>query len=223
MDLFAFWADVSPSDFIHPRDRRVLSRIDHSFSENVLPTPFFGPLRTARIVLLYLSPGLDDQDVVLAKQPVEQARFLATMKGTAPLPGPDDHLPAWKWWSSRTRRFGPWERMRNEVAVLDISPYHSRTFKDWHALAALPSSRASLDWAQQTLFPQAERGERVVLCMRSPKWWGLGKKARYGEGLFVPAVGRGGHLNAANDEEMSRQDILDAVEAALSKPTFEQK
>ena len=42
------------------------------------------------------------------------------------------------------------------------------------------------------LFPQAEKGERVVVCLRSAGYWGLflGKERKgqaFGKGLFVPA------------------------------------
>ena len=80
------------------------------------------------------------------------------------------------------------------MATLNIGAYHSKDVKDYASLLALPSSRISLSWAQDVLFPQAERGERIVVCMRSAARWGLETDRRYGESPFAPLVNRGGHL-----------------------------
>jgi hypothetical protein len=119
-------------------------------------------------------------------------------KGGQQLPGPEDHPAGWRWWKSRTSCFDEnWESLRNKVAILNIGAYHSRSFGDRPLLAALPSSRASIEWAQTVLFPRALRGERVVVCLRSPQFWGLdpGKDGkRYGKSLYAPLVTRGGHM-----------------------------
>jgi hypothetical protein len=61
-------------------------------------------------------------------------------------------------------------------------------------LLALPSSRVSLAWAQEVLFPAAEAGDRIVICMRSAAYWGLEAGRNYSGTLFAPLVNRGGHL-----------------------------
>jgi hypothetical protein len=82
----------------------------------------------------------------------------------------------------------------SNVAILDIGAYHSKSFTGHNLLAALPSSRASLDWAQNTLFPAAEAGERVVICLRSARYWGLESGREYEGTLFAPNVTRRGHM-----------------------------
>ncbi|HRJ67929.1 MAG TPA: hypothetical protein PLW48_12405, partial [Alphaproteobacteria bacterium] len=105
-----------------------------------------------------------------------------------------------KWLRSRTRTFGDYEAVRNHLAILNIGAYHSKVISDYATLTALPSSRVSLDWAQNVLFPEAERGERIVICMRAAAYWGLKTGESYGQGLFAPAVNRSGYLlkNAEN-------------------------
>jgi hypothetical protein len=61
------------------------------------------------------------------------------------------------------------------LAILNIGAYHSKDFPDRHLLSALPSCRTSIDWAQKVLFPQAERRERLVVCLRAAGNWGLQK------------------------------------------------
>jgi hypothetical protein len=205
VDLFRFWSNLSIKDlkfgkgkFAHPADHDVLSRVKHGFDLACWPGCFSGPLIDAPIVLLYLSPGRSRQDRINATLRAEQARYAGAEFGRRPLPGPDRHYEAWKWWTSRTRIFElDWKLLQNSVAVFNIGAYHSKSVPDPSVLAALPSSRMSLDWAQEVLFPQAIAGDRVVICLRAARFWGFhaGKTGeRYGKGLFAPAVNRGGHM-----------------------------
>ena len=196
IDLFDFWSLIGPSECIHPADRDVFDRVKdrHGFNLHCLPACFMGPLRTAPVVLLFLSFGFHDEDLVEAKSERGQNRYMKMRLGDQPLPGPEEHTVAWKWCVSRTKCFGRWEDLRTKIAVLEIGAYHSRTFKDDPLLAALPSSRASLDWSQAVLFPQAIAGERAVVCLRSSRFWGLQEGKHYERSLYAPRVTRGGHM-----------------------------
>ena len=77
-------------------------------------------------------------------------------------------------------------------------------------LAALPSSRVCLNWAQSVLFPQAEQGERAVVCLRKAEYWGLKRGEKYGS-LFAPEVTRRGDMNLLP----RRQDVVEAIIQAL--------
>jgi hypothetical protein len=57
-DIFDFWAPVGRADRVHPDDKKVLERVKHDFDLTCLPACCGGPLLTAKVVLLYLSPGL---------------------------------------------------------------------------------------------------------------------------------------------------------------------
>jgi hypothetical protein len=186
-------------------------------AESVLASPFQRAIEKGPVVLLYLTPGWCQEDVDEAGTPKGQARYAERRRGYQPLEGPEDHMPSWKWWSSRTKPFGPWEKIREKVAILNISGYHSKTFTNEHVLAALPSSRATLDWAQEILFPQAEKGERTVICMRSSPYWGLGKTSRYGEALFAPSTTRSGHMLKWGEHGAIRDEVRAAAQAAIAK------
>jgi hypothetical protein len=118
----------------------------------------------------------------------------------------------------RTRRFGAWQELRDKVAILNISPYHSADFNDYPMLAALPSCRVCLNWAQNVLFSQAERGERVVICLRSAPYWGLGASGRFGEGLFAPKFTRRGHMLEDGHEVATRDVVVAAAKRVLALP-----
>jgi hypothetical protein len=95
--------------------------------------------------------------------------------------------------------------------VLNIGAYHSKTFKDYSVLAALPSSRVSIEWAQTELFPEAEAGRRVVICLRSAAFWGLERGRAYEGTLFAPEVTRSGIL--VRSKANSR--IIEVVKSTL--------
>jgi len=215
--IFKFWSEMGPTDKIHPRDRSVLDRVQHGFDLRCLPGCFGGPLKTAPVVLLFLSPGFSPVDLIVAKKPEAQARIVEVRKGRSPLAGQDEHESAWRWWTGRTKVFGPWEELRHKVSTLNICGYHSAAFSDWGLLAALPSCRVTLGWAQEVLFPQAERGERVVICLRAARYWGLDKKQRYGVSLFAPAVTRGGSMLKTDEHGRVRKQIVAAVQKAVGR------
>ena len=211
IDLFKFWSGIRLRSGAHPADYDVLTRVRHEFDLRCLPACFTGPLKTAPVVLLYLSPGLSDFDHAHAKSRAGRAHYRRRWRGTEPLPAPEEHESAWRWWKSRTARFGNWQDLRDKVAVLNIGAYHSKTFVDVPLLAALPSSRVSLDWAQHVLFPEAIKGKRVVVCLRAARFWGLTEGKRYGRALFAPSVTRSGHMTHGRMRNMVIRAVKDKL------------
>jgi hypothetical protein len=99
-DIFRFWANVRPQDHIHPDDRAVLSRVQHGFDLRCLPACFGGPLRTAKVVLLYLSPRWSEQDRPDARSKEGRAYYARRRAGHEPFRGPE--AEGFKWLVSRT-------------------------------------------------------------------------------------------------------------------------
>ncbi|MCB8882395.1 hypothetical protein ACELLULO517_19260 [Acidisoma cellulosilytica] len=95
-NIFDFWADLPADTKVHPADLPIFKRLGdgtdtgHGFNLKCLPVPFAGPLRTAPIVLLYLSAGLADQDLNEAESHEAQARQTRQRRGDSPLPSEDD-------------------------------------------------------------------------------------------------------------------------------------
>jgi hypothetical protein len=172
--VFRYWAMMplkrKRAKYVHPADREVFTRVQHHFELRCLPSPFAGPLRTAPVVLLYLSPGLHRRDIGNAKSRSFRKFHAKRLGGLQPLPGPMDLFKSSKWFLERTKSIGTFDNVRRKIAVLNISPYHSRTFNDMPLLTALPSCRVALEWAQQVLFPEAIAGKRIVVCMRAARF-----------------------------------------------------
>lgn len=196
VDLINYWKTLSLSAKYHPDDKEVLKRFKGGFFDlRCLPFCFFGPLKRAPIVLLYLSPGRNQLDLREARSSFGRRRVANARSGEEPIPTLKQHAAIWNWWKQRVMFIGiaP-DELRSKVAVLNIGAYHSTSFDDYSFLASLPSSRLCLDWAQSVLFPQAIAGERVVICLRSAPFWGLKLGEHYGKSLFAPRVNRGGHM-----------------------------
>jgi len=219
-DIFSFWSRIADDAFVHPDDKDIFARVRHTLQTDCLPICFVGPLRTAKIVLLFLSPGYSKFDTDQALTAHGQSYYRSQRMGDGRLPSEADHALAHKWWTKIVRQFDPLpERLADQIAVLNIGAYHSVKFNDWHMLTALPSSRVALDYAQQVLFPKAEQGERVVVCLRSARLWGLsqgvsGSGECYGQALFVPATTQGGIMHRGD----FRNRVVAAVRSALDLP-----
>jgi hypothetical protein len=85
-----YWVGVGGHESTHPADRPVLNRSKHSFETRALPNPFFGPLATVPVVLLFLNPGLREYDIESADSPNAQAYFHRQRSGQAALPASDE-------------------------------------------------------------------------------------------------------------------------------------
>jgi hypothetical protein len=153
-DIFAFWGQIDKSDRIHPADRPISERLrsSHGLNLKCLPSNISGPLRTAAVVLLYLSPGFSPHDLTEAETEAGREYYVKKRSGYAELPDVEHaNEDATRWRRSRLAFLGAWGIVRDKVAIINIGAYHSKDFKDHHLLAALPSSRIMLDWAQTTL------------------------------------------------------------------------
>jgi hypothetical protein len=205
-DIFDFWREVPGDARCHPLDEKVLARVDHQFNLECLLGPYMGRLQTAPVVLLFLSPGFDVDAIAHGKSPDGVRYYTRQRDGFADLPCPEEHGAAHRWILRVLKQFEvDWSDARSKVAFLNISPYKSKDFKDGPMLASLPSCRAALDWAQSVLFPQAERGERLVVCLRSAAYWGLGRKSAAKGSLIVPNFTRSGVIFRSERDDVVRQ------------------
>ena len=211
-DIFEFWSHIRRGENIHPADEKVFARLDprkHGFRADCLPACYGGRLRSAPVVLLYLSPGFSEGDLKDAASDEGKDRYLRRWAGNEPH---RSEGAGSKWLKSRTKCFADYKTVSDKVATLNIGAYHSTDVRSYSALLALPSSRVSLSWAQNVLFPEAESGKRIVICMRSAAYWGLDTGRTYGESLFAPYVNRAGYLKKSDEN----QKIVEKVRAALS-------
>ena len=218
-DIFEFWKGVSPADRVHEGDRDVLRRAKHNLSLECLPGPFKGRLKTAPVVLLLLNPGFRPADLAHATSSEGQDYYARSRTGDADLPSSADNATSETWTGKTLKPFGlDYSQVREKIAILNLCAYHSDSFvKDEHLLSALPSSRVAVTWAQSVLYPSAQVGDRVVVCLRAPGPWGL-KAGMPAEGkLFAPRTTRGAGMCKKDPEEAAtRREVIEAVRAACA-------
>lgn len=215
-DIFDFWAECPPDANCHPADEATLARFGDVFRLDVPPSPIKGPLKKARLVLLALAPGFADQDAEQSLSPSGKAYTVQSRSGAEPLPTSDVHAGTARWVTRIVKPFGiDYADARDKVAVLNIGAYHTKDFQAWAMLPALASSRASLAWAQDMLFPRAEREECVVVCLRSAEHWGLTPGKRYKGHLYAPRTVRSGHMRVGDEHAELRSEIIDAAREAI--------
>src|ERR1700682_194486 len=125
-DIFKFWQQIDPTATIHPADEPVFARLKgkHGFDLKCLPLNFAGPLKTASVVLLYLSPGLGKNDRRYARTKAGQDHYAEQRTGGAALPG-DPSALGHKWRESRLKFLGDWQHARDKIATMNIGAYHS--------------------------------------------------------------------------------------------------
>jgi hypothetical protein len=87
-DIFEFWSQIGRGENVHPADRKVFDRMDpqkHGFRLDCLPSSFGGRLRDAPVVLLYLSPGFGDQDLIDAQTDEGKDYYVRRWRGYEPI------------------------------------------------------------------------------------------------------------------------------------------
>lgn len=86
-DIFKFWSKIRKGQKIHPADEPIFHRIDarrHGFRLECLPGSYSGRLRTAPVVLLYLSLGFGERDLADAKDEDAREYYFQKQKGNTP-------------------------------------------------------------------------------------------------------------------------------------------
>jgi hypothetical protein len=68
----------------------------------------------------------------------------------------------------------------------------------------LASARMTRAWMRETVFEEAKAGERIVVCLRSHRHWGLESGRTYGVSLFSPNVNRAGYILLGEREPIAK-------------------
>ncbi|WP_428246275.1 hypothetical protein [Ferrovibrio sp.] len=232
MPIFEMWnrpaSDFQAGDrYIHPADKADVEEIFdyHRPYLNTFPAPFWGPLRTAKLVLAYAGPGNtendEDDDRTQAANPVWRNARCASFDGVTPFDAGLHHGRALRWFKSRARKVlgeddpNSLDKFADQIAFAELTAYRGPETK-WREVAFLPTTQAMRTWARTVLFPEAEERKRVVLIMRAHQWWGVRKTPAWGRGhLYAPETNRSGFLvNACGIGQQARQ----AARVALGLP-----
>lgn len=190
--------------WVHPLDqgdvRLLLKRTKPKL--NTFPSPFFGPLLSAPLVLCYASPGISkhrpDLDVKDAKRRNWINNRLRSLDGRTAIDFDGLHSDSRNWIIRQLKSLldvshDDAKKLGGKVAILELSAYRGvRT--EWNEVGLLPTTNLTREWAKAVLFPEAIAKKRVVIVLRAAQWWALPPPPWSKGHLFVPLTTQGAHI-----------------------------
>ncbi len=172
-------------------------RNDTSLHVGLLPIPYVGNLQKASIFILMLNPGLSPGDY-FAEHTCEQFRE-AQLRNLLQKNGNDDFPffgldprfawhPGFEYWQGKfdniaqalveEKNFTYVEALKclaQNIACLELMPYHSKSFGAGSLLKRLPSTKFMYDYVHDILVPKAKRNQTTIIATRSVRNWNLPK------------------------------------------------
>ncbi|WP_244472936.1 ADP-ribosylglycohydrolase family protein [Methylobacterium sp. Leaf100] len=170
-DLVAFWARLGEGH-VHPDDRQLVSQ--GSFALDLHPVPWAGALRSAKAYILFLNPGLSEDDPIEEARPAFKAALRDNLAGDQPYPYLlKEHAthPGFRW---ARQTFGPdiVESDAPDICMLQLVPYHSKGGAVATRVApALPSSQMIRRFVREGLMPRVRAGKAALVVARSARLW----------------------------------------------------
>ncbi len=193
---------------------------DHRLHLSLFPVPYAGDLRSAPVVILALNPGFKHSDYWAEFKDSEfQKRLRTNLRQLFndtdyPFPFLDPQFcwhSGFRWWERKLRdviqsiakeRYrgyrGSYLRalkfLSQNLACIELIPYHSDTFRDHRLLKELPSAKHARTFVRENLVPAAIAGKRTVIVTRQKAGWEM---PRQGGDLIIYGKGepRGASLS----------------------------
>ncbi|MXR69946.1 hypothetical protein GNT65_14885 [Shewanella sp. JBTF-M18] len=184
MDFFEYWNTClinritkHNDDFIVFGELKRLKNsidVDDIFEFGLPPGPFFGPLKTAKIVLCYANPSRDAKTAEVVASTALKEQLFAQLDGLQHYPY---QIPGWdKWFKPVANSLfdGDCELASKHLCVFNLVPYASFNMDKVQSFAtSLPSVWAAQEYLRHTLIPKAKRNEILLVICRSSQLWGL--------------------------------------------------
>jgi hypothetical protein len=175
------WVEIQPDGpFVLEIDRESIQSYneerqpDRKVDTSLIPEPFIGNPRRAKLVLLNLNPAVDVDDAKAHKRPDLRDAMIRNLRHESqeyafyPLNSDFEETPCAKWWLKKTRRLREEcgrETVAKSLLVIEWFPYHSQN-------SGLPkrfvceSQRYSCQLAKEMV----GKGELVVLLRSKDHW-----------------------------------------------------
>ncbi len=169
---------------------------DSRFHLSLLPIPYGGDLAKADIIVLLLNPGFSFTDYYGETEvPVYRTALENNLRQTFE----DTEFPflwlnpdfCWHggfcWWEKKLRPvltriadekykgryLEAMKSLSKRLAIIELIPYHSVSFRGHGLIKALPSSVAARNYVHGTLLPKAIAGQKTIILTRQETGWGL--------------------------------------------------
>lgn len=173
--LVAYWSRIG-THAVHPDDRAVLP--GDAFDTDLHPVPWVGPLKSAKVYVLFLNPGLSpaDREYELASRDLREA-LKENLGGSSPCFSFLDRFSGYRGhtWSMQTYGRDVTEQCAALVCQINLVAYHSAEGRAAIAVAgALPSSLAVRRFVEKSLVPHAKTGKIGLVVARAATHWRIG-------------------------------------------------
>jgi len=221
MDLIEFWEKLNIEEqktFVHPDDINLIDinlgknykntycyddyinknpnfgddEYKSYFHFNLIPIPYIGDIKNAKIYILMLNPGFGILDYYAESKDKELKNSLIDnlhQKGLDPSypfiflnpkflwhGGGQYYENKFKWLIKEVKDDKSYTQklsyIAKKVAILQLVPYHS---KSYHSKSYLPikleSSKIMLDFVEKELVPKAKDDKICIICPRGEKYW----------------------------------------------------
>lgn len=162
---------------------------------DLIPKPFVGDVSRARVILLLSNPGVSPGDYYAeTRVPGYSAAVRANLASEAGRAYPFFFLnpefswhPGFRWWKAKLGGLiekyrkvhgmsgfaSAAKRVAQQIAVLELMPYHSGSFPGGKWAVSLPSVVAAREHLHESILPRAKRGKLLVVALRGVKGWEL--------------------------------------------------
>ena len=186
---------------------------DKCFHLGLLPVPYVGNLQKSSVFILMLNPGFSladyfEQNILDFKKYYKQNLYQENSDAEYPFLFLNPHLawhPGFAYWHRKFSNILN-ELVKNKgisylealkllsqnVACLELVPYHSKSFGAYSLTNKLPSIQAMLDFVHHVLLPKVKRDKAVIIVTRSGKFWDLPNHDNII--VYLKAEAQGAHL-----------------------------
>ncbi len=174
-DLIAFWSRLGGGT-VHPNDDAKLLR-DNGFETGLVPLPWNGPIKSARVFVALLNPGIDPRDL-----PYEQSsaafrdRLRSNLEGRSSYVYSDERYldhPGATWASATFGRDLPASAI-DDLCIIQLVAYHGRGSKAAYDVEGrLRSTSVIKAWLRKDLLPRVRSGDAALVVGRGVSKFGL--------------------------------------------------
>ncbi len=174
------WVEL-PNDppFVLLQDRNSVAQISKKVATNLssIPEPFIGDPQTAKVVLLSLNPGDNEEDADAHRRSDLKEAILLNLHRKSqdypfyPLNPAFKRTPVARWWWKNLHELfdeGKLDQRKvaHQLCVIEWFPYHSKKGKDLPQKPCCDSQRYSFELARNAL-----ESHKLVVGMRAkPRW-----------------------------------------------------
>ena len=195
--------DLNTKPYIHPLDKKclqnktyffksycdLLSNSDkYKFHVDLIPVPYKGNIKDATVYILMLNPGFMPSDYFAEKNSPE---YLVDVKKNLRQDFEGNDFPFFSlnpkhlWTYSATywqNKFKDYigdnalkdiKTLSKKVAILELFPYHSQSFKNTDRLLESKSSSLMREFVKNYVIPKAKQNKACIICTRSVNEWGI--------------------------------------------------